>query len=262
AVANAGGAFDVRLDDRALPSGCGVALAPGARLTIRAGEWGAWSYVAFGAAFDIAPTLGSLACHSRSGLGVKPFAAGDALPLRDITPAPAKMLSLDAPWLARDDAPIRVLPGPQDDYFPADAFELFLSTEWRLAARSDRMAYALEGPRLEHARGHDIISDGVAFGAIQIPGSGAPFVLMADRQPTGGYPKIATVISADLGRLAQKRPGESVRFKAVTWDEAVAARRDYFAARAAGPRMIPLAGDLSAALLNENLVGGFVSAKE
>jgi biotin-dependent carboxylase-like uncharacterized protein len=261
AVAIAGGAFDVRLDGRTLPPACVFPLEPGARLAIRAGASGAWCYVALGARLDAPKALGSLSTHARSGIGPKPLAAGDALALLDVAPAPHGPLALAAPWLARDDAPIRVMPGPQDDYFPPEAIEALLSAEWRVGARSDRMAYALEGPRLAHARGHDIVSDGAAMGAIQVPGSGAPFALMADRQPTGGYPKIATIIGADLGRFAQLRPGETLRFRAVDWAEAVAARAELKDKMAAGATLTPLAAEISTeALLAANLIGGVVSA--
>jgi allophanate hydrolase subunit 2 len=101
------------------------------------------------------------------------------------------------------------------------------------------------------------------MGAIQVPGDGAPLVLMADRQPTGGYPKIANVISADLGRLAQLRPGETVRFALASWEEAVAARRALAAQVAAGVRLSPLTRlPADDALLTENLIGGAVSARD
>ncbi len=262
-IAVAGGAFDIRLDGRALPSACILPLAPGSRLALRAGVSGAWCYVALGARLGVAPTLGSRAAHLRSGLGPKPLAAGDAFALADVTSPPSEPLALRAPWLAPSDAPIRVLLGPQDDYFAPEAVETFLNAQWRICARSDRMAYRLEGPAIPHRRGHDIVSDGVAMGAIQIPGDGAPLALMADRQPTGGYPKIATVIGADLGRLAQLRPGETLRFRAVAWEEAVAARRVYYAAIKAEAQLAPLAADLTAeTLLAENLVGGVVDAKD
>lgn len=260
-VAVAGGDFDVRLDGRRLPGAVTLPLAPGARLSIRAGASGAWCYVAPGARFDLAATLGSLSTHARSGLGPRPLAAGEALPLADLAPPVDAIQALAGPSLARDDAPIRVMPGPQDDYFSPEALAAFLAAEWRVGARSDRMAYALEGPRIAHARGHDIVSDGAAMGAIQIPGSGAPFVLMADRQPTGGYPKIATVIGADLGRLAQLRPGETLRFRQVDWAEAVAARAALETKMAAGASLSPLAAEVSTEkLLAANLISGVVSA--
>lgn len=263
AVAVAGGAFDLRLDETRLPAACVIPLAPGRRLTIRAGASGAWCYAATGARFDLPSALGSLSTHARSGVGPKPLAAGDALALADPAPAPQEPRAIHAPWLASDPAPIRVMLGPQDDYFPPESIAALLSAEWRVGARSDRMAYALEGPRLVHARGHDIVSDGAAMGAIQIPGSGAPFVLMADRQPTGGYPKIATVIGADLGRLAQLRPGETLRFRAVDCAEAVAARAALKNRLAAGAILTPLAAEVSTEkLLAANLIGGVVNARD
>lgn len=261
-VAIAGGEFDIRLDGRILPAACLFPLAPEARLILRAGASGAWCYVAVGGTLDLAPVLGSRATHARSGLGPKPLAAGDALPLAEAA-APVEALALTAPWLAPSNAPIRLLLGPQADYFAQDEIERFLNARWRIGARSDRMAYRLEGPTIRHLRGHDIVSDGVAMGAIQIPGDGAPLALMADRQPTGGYPKIATVVGADIGRLAQLRPGQDLSFCAVDWSEAVAARRAYFAAIEAGPKREPLSAEVTTeSLLAENLVGGVVNAKD
>ncbi|QGM96649.1 biotin-dependent carboxyltransferase family protein [Methylocystis parvus] len=262
-MAVAGGAFDLRLDGVVLPPACVFALRPGARLTIRAGVSGAWCYVAIGARLNLPRALGSLATHARSGIGPKPLAAGAELPLSAARPAPHGVYSIEAPWLRPGNAPIRVMLGPQDDYFSPEAIAAFLSAEWRVGPRSDRMAYALEGSRLTHARGHDIVSDGAAMGAIQVPGSGLPFVLMADRQPTGGYPKIATTIGADLGRLAQLRAGERLRFRAVDWEEAVAARAALREKLATGAALTPLAHEASTEkLLAENLIGGVVSARD
>lgn len=263
-LAIAGGVFDARLDGRPLPSACILRLAPGARLRLRAGPSGAWCYVAIFGRVDLASALGSLATHVRSGLGGlhgRCLRAGDILPIADLREPPADPMALDAPWLARLNTALRVMLGPQDDYFTRQTIDALLSADWLLSPRSDRMAYRLDGPRLEHARGHDIVSDGVAFGAIQVPGDGAPLALMADRQPTGGYPKIAHVIGADLSALAQTRPGETLRFRQVSWEEAVAARRALAEAIAAGPRLAR--GELSSeALLSANLIGGAVSATQ
>ena len=262
-VAVAGGDFDIRLEGRPMPPACLLPLTEGARLVLRAGASGAWCYVALGGTLDLASTLGSRATHARSGLGPKPLAAGDALMLVEAAAPPLEPLALAAPWLAATGAPIRLLLGPQADYFAPEEIEAFLNARWRIGARSDRMAYRLEGPSIRHRRGHDIVSDGVAMGAIQIPGDGAPLALMADRQPTGGYPKIGTVIGADLGRLAQLRPGEDLSFRAVDWDEAVAARRAYFEAMEAGATREPLGAEMTTeSLLAENLVGGVVNARD
>jgi 5-oxoprolinase (ATP-hydrolysing) subunit C len=266
-VAIAGGAFDIRLDGRRLPSACALTLAPSQRLSVRPGAFGAWCYLAVCGRFDLPPTLGSLATHTRAHLGGlegRALRAGDILPMT-VAAAPFEGANaIHARWLEeRRTSSFRVLLGPQDDYFTKEGIETFLRANWRLSAQSDRMAYRLEGPRLTHAKGHDIVSDGVAFGAIQAPGDGVPLVLMADRQPTGGYPKVAHVIGADLGALAQARPGDQFSFVAVSWDESVAARKAARRAMAEGVSTTPLARDemTSEYLLSRNLVGGVSDAR-
>ena len=120
------------------------------------------------------------------------------------------------------------------------------------------MAYILEGAPIGHTKGFNIVSDGIAMGAIQVPGNGLPTVLMADRQPTGGYPKIANVIGVDLGRLAQLSPGARLSFQAVDVDAAVSLRRAEATALAAPVVCEPLIrSDFSSEfLLATNLVGG------
>ncbi|ATQ67561.1 MULTISPECIES: biotin-dependent carboxyltransferase family protein [Methylosinus] len=265
-LAVAGGAFDLRRDGAPLPPACRLTLEPGARLSIRAGAAGAWCYIAIAGRLDLPPALGALATHTRSmlgGLAGRGLAAGDRLALADLRRPSFDALAIEAPWLAPSAAPVRVILGPQDDRFTEASLRAFLEATWSVAARSDRMAYRLEGPRLAHRDGHDIVSDGVALGAIQAPGDGAPLVLMADRQPTGGYPKIANVIGADIARLAQKRPGETLSFTAVTVEEAVGLRRARHEAIAAGVGLRPLAPELTAEfLLAANLIGGVADATE
>ena len=130
---------------------------------------------------------------------------------------------IDAPWLALSDGPMRVVLGPQDDHFTNEAIVGFLDATWTLTGAADRMAYKLAGPAVPHARDFNIVSDGVALGAVQIAGDGQPMVLMADRQPTGGYTKIAHVCRSDIGRLAQLRPGAQLRFAAIDAREAAQA---------------------------------------
>lgn len=253
--------FDVRLDGAVLPDACVVRLEPGARLAIRPGPAGAWACLAPAGRLDLAPVLGSFSTHTRSGLGGldgRALRSGDRIGVADPRETIAgTMRLLDPP--APDEGDIRVVLGPQADHFAPDQIAAFLSREWTVSPRSDRMAYALDGEPLTHARGHDIVSDGVAHGAVQVPGSGLPFVLMADRQPTGGYPKIATVIGADLGRMAQRRPGARVRFRAVTIEEAVAARRRIAEAAARRPAMEPLVRGVftSEFLLSQNLISSW-----
>ena len=164
--------------------------------------------------------------------------------------------------------PIRVVWGPQDDAFqPTRGRRTFIDSEYRVSKEADRMGIRFEGPTIEHAvavdkGGADIISDGIAPGAIQVPGAGLPIVLLADRQTVGGYPKIATVASVDLPRLGRLLPGQAVRFAAVTVEEAEALRRDQEArlARAIADLQTarPPGGIDLAKLYEENLIDGVV----
>lgn len=118
------------------------------------------------------------------------------------------------------DAQLRVVLGPQNEMFTDEDIRLFLSQEYEVTAQSDRMGIRLSGEPLKSKNGMDIISDGIVFGSVQVPNSGEPIILMADHQTTGGYAKIATVISVDLPRASQLLAGNTVRFKSVTVEEA------------------------------------------
>ncbi|MCJ2010024.1 biotin-dependent carboxyltransferase family protein [Methylobacterium sp. J-092] len=258
--------FRIALDSQALPAAVALTLEPGRTLAVRAGSAGAWCYLAVCGRIAVAPVLGSTATHTRSGLGGldgRALAAGDSLAIDAARAGAGDPQALVAPWLDRPADTIRVVLGPQDDAFAADQIAAFLDGPWTVAGRGDRMACFLDGPRLTHARGHDIVSDGIAMGAIQVPGEGLPIVLMADRQSTGGYPKIATVIGPDLGRLAQAQAGTRLRFAAVSIADAVAARRAEAACLAREIRMEPVVRTAfpSELLLGLNLVDGVVDAR-
>ncbi|MDR3341595.1 MAG: biotin-dependent carboxyltransferase family protein [Treponema sp.] len=122
---------------------------------------------------------------------------------------------------------LRVVMGPQDDAFTEGGKETFLSAPYKVTFDSDRMGIRLSGEKVEHSKGADIISDGIAFGSVQIPGEGLPIVMMAERQTTGGYTKIATVVTADRSKLAQARPRSIIRFQGVTLEESLAALKEY-----------------------------------
>jgi biotin-dependent carboxylase-like uncharacterized protein len=191
----------------------------GETLTLGFAKGGAFSYLAIEGGITGEPMFGSLAVNARAGLGSpyqRPLQAGDELPAQAASGAPE--LRIELPQATG--GPIRVLFGPQDDEFAEESKRLFLNSEWKISPTSDRMGYRLEGPAIQHLHGHNIVSDGTVDGSIQVPGNGAPIVLMPDRGTTGGYPKIATVISADLGRLAQITAGTGFRFKAIGMAEA------------------------------------------
>ena len=120
-------------------------------------------------------------------------------------------------------ATVRVLPGPQQEYFAKSALDALQSAPYTITTSSDRMAFRLEGPALTHTHGADIISDATPLGALQVPASGQPILLMADRQTAGGYPKIATTISADISLAGQLGPGDMISFAVCSPREAMAA---------------------------------------
>ncbi len=167
---------------------------------------------------------------------------------------------------APDNQPIRIVLGPQQEYFTDDASAALLDAEFRVSASADRMGMRLDGPRLRHRQGWDIVSDAIATGAIQVPGSGQPVLLLADHQTTGGYPKIATVISADLPRVGRRRPGDALRFAAVAVEEAEQLARDaeqQLAAMIASLEPAPAETGIDLATLYAgNLISGIVSARD
>lgn len=256
--------FAVQLNGKPLTSPCRLDMQEGERLAIRPGTHGMWAYVAIAARLDLPLVMGSLATHTRSELGGlegRALLDGDELPI-----LAARLLgsaTLDGYPPEASDAPIRVVPGPQADFFDNEGLSTFFNEPFVLTAQMDRMAYKLDGPQIRHAKGFNIVSDGIALGAIQVPGNGRPLVLMADRQPTGGYPKIATIIRSDVRRFAQLRAGSSVRFEAVSVEAATADLRRLTAEiAAAADRTVAVRGSLpdSARLLGTNLIDGVISA--
>jgi biotin-dependent carboxylase-like uncharacterized protein len=201
---------------------CSLSLADGEQLTLGAARDGVFGYVAIEGGIKGEPMFGSLSVNARAGIGSplpRPLKTGDRLDVGTASPdVRERVLSLPSGQRTA----IRVLMGPQDDEF-GEACKIFLESEWRISSSSDRMGYRLEGPKLSHPHGHNIVSDGTVDGSIQVSGNGQPIVLMKDRGTTGGYPKIATVITADLSRLSQMRFGRPFSFEAVSMEDAQSA---------------------------------------
>lgn len=265
-IAVAGGDFPLTLDGHPVAAGRSYWLEPEQTIAIGAARTGARAYLAVGGGFRIEPVLGSVATHLRSGIGGwhgRALIAGDALPLNGL-PTPGPDLTLPMGFKRPGHPRVRVVLGPQDDHFTPAAIETFLLAEYIVTPQADRMGYRLSGPRLEHAEGHDMVSDAIAPGSVQVPGFGEPIVLLADRQTTGGYPKIATVIGADLPDLGQRRPGDRLRFEAVAVEAAQAARRSLRAWLEALPGLlIPVGHELdSEHLLAVNLISGVWDNRE
>lgn len=226
-VGLAGVGFVAAVNGRLVSYPSSIRLRPGERLSIRAGKTGSWFYVIPAAIMNLSPVLGSFATHARYGIGPgasRMLRAGDRINLSE-NDNPILEYETKFPDLAKND-PIRVILGPQDDHFDPMDVETFLSSAFEVTSRNDRMAYILSGPRIPPETSYDIVTDGTALGSIQIAGDGSPYVLMADRSSTGGYPKIATIIRADVGRFAQHRAGDSVHFRQTNIETAVSELRE------------------------------------
>jgi allophanate hydrolase len=227
-------------------------------------EGSSTAYVAVAGGFTIHRFMGSLATYARAGVGGfegRKLAAGDSLPTKlDAAPAGDER-KLGGPF-DYGSGPIRIVWGPQDDYFSEAGRHTFVTSEYKVSKEADRMGIRFEGPTIEHSKGADIISDGIGPGAIQVPGAGLPIVLLADRQTVGGYSKIATVASVDLPRLGRLLPGRTVRFTAVSVEEAEALRREQEnrLARAIANLQVarPAGGVDLTRLYEENLIDGVV----
>jgi biotin-dependent carboxylase-like uncharacterized protein len=261
-VALSGAPRSADVAGRAVASDTSMTLSDGETLTLGFARGGAFSYLAIEGGIAGEPMFGSLAVNARAGLGSpypRPLQAGDELQTQIASGTPERRIELP-PIL---DGPIRVVWGPQDDEFGAEAKAFFLESEWKISATSDRMGYRLEGPVIKHLHGHNIVSDGTVNGSVQVPGNGAPIILMPDRGTSGGYPKIATLITADLGRFAQTPAGKAFRFKAVSMADAQGEARKFAKLLRSLPDRLRAIGNFDLnieALRDANVAGSAVSA--
>jgi antagonist of KipI len=218
AIAVTGADMPVTVNGAEAPRWATIALNAGDVVKLGPARAGVRSYVAFSGGLDVPLVLGSRSTYVRGrmgGLEGRALRKGDAL--RTLPSGPVRPRRVEPGALPdyRSAQPIRLVLGPQDDRFTDAGIRALLDSPYEVLPQSDRMGARLRGPRIEHARGHDIISDGIALGSVQVPGDGQPIVLLVDRQSTGGYTKLATVFSCDIGRVGQARPGQSLRFQAV-----------------------------------------------
>jgi len=231
-VAVTGAEFEMTVDGRRVTPNTAIRVRAGERLDFGRRIRGARGYIAISGGIDTPRVLGSRATHVPSAMGGvdgRALKAGDELPLGPPKGghyrSGAGGRDFGSVRLQADQTPtvLRVLAGPQLDRFSARALDALQSAPYRIDTDSNRMGYRLSGPRLAHASGADIISDAAPLGVLQVPASGQPILLMADRQTTGGYAKIATVISADISLAGQLAPGDEIRFAACSPADALAA---------------------------------------
>ncbi|SNY91261.1 biotin-dependent carboxylase uncharacterized domain-containing protein [Cohaesibacter sp. ES.047] len=251
---------------RDIPAGTSATLVEGEEFRVAVIKDSAVCYLAVAGGFGLPKIYGSQSTYLSGGFG---GLAGRALQAKDNLPlalaeAPDEperrcTVPLDYPT-----GPVRVVLGPQDDYFSKAAIETFLSQDYAISADANRMGLRLEGEAIGHEKGADISSDGIVTGAIQVPGNGLPIILLADHQTTGGYPKIACVASADIPRLGRMKPGAKMRFEAASAAEAEEARRGFEAmirnAIASIATIADEAAMLELRLVEVNLISGVVVA--
>jgi biotin-dependent carboxylase-like uncharacterized protein len=220
-IAITGGDLMPTIDGKPVPNYTAIKVEAGQVLKFTMPKTGCRAFIAFAGGLDIPEVMGSRSTYMKAKIGGvegRKLAKDDVIGFR----APKAELknmnfrSMASEFVPRKEYTVRVVLGPQDDYFTDAGIQTFLSEVYSVTAEFDRMGCRLEGAVIQHKEGGDIISDGIAFGAIQVPSSGQPIIMLGDRQTTGGYTKIANVISADFRILAQLKQGDKVRFEKVS----------------------------------------------
>ena len=232
-VALTGAEVDANLDGRPVPWYTSFRIRAGQVLDVRNCLRGLRAYLAVAGGIDVPVLLGSRSTCLVAGFGGlhgRALVTGDLLPVENPAALLSDLVDREVPLARRprhrSSVRLRVVLGPQDDAFTDEGRHTLLESVYRVTPEADRMGYRLDGPRVAHSGAPDIISDWIPLGAVQVPGNGRPIILLADRQTTGGYAKIATVIRPDLSLVTQLRPGDAVSFQAVSVGEARAIVRE------------------------------------
>lgn len=222
AIAITGGDLGPTIDNQPIPNYAAIRVEAGQVLRFAGLRSGCRAYIAFAGGLDIAPVMGSRSTYMKAKIGGvegRKLQKDDVIKFRKPNPdlRGLNIRHISPEFVPRLEYKIRVVLGPQDDMFTEHGIETFLSESYIVTPEFDRMGCRLDGEIIEHkGESGDIISDGIAFGAIQVPTAGKPIIMLSDRQTTGGYTKIANVISADFRILAQLKAGDRVRFVQVS----------------------------------------------
>jgi biotin-dependent carboxylase-like uncharacterized protein len=253
----AGGEFQVVHAGAVTRCWCVRTLRAGEVLSVRPGRRGSWAYLAFAGELVCDQWAGRTATHSMSGLGGGSLTAGSAIVVRDAKVSQAREGHLPVPEWVGARARVRVVLGPQTGQFELEATAALLQQPFTLTPAYDRMGVRLAGPRLAMRDALSIPSEPIVRGSIQVGGDGVASILLADHQTTGGYPKIATILSCDTDGVSQLRPHDRLAFQAVDPGEAIRLVRSHarstkqWLEAVAAPR-----GTLSERLMRENLISG------
>jgi biotin-dependent carboxylase-like uncharacterized protein len=223
-----GADLGLRVNGWPIPTWVSAFVRRGWQIEFDGQQSGCRAYLAVAGRISVSPVMGSRATYLPGGFGGldgRALQAGDLLPIAPVgwhlPSRAARQLPRDLLPFYDDQPTVEVIIGPQVDAFTEDGVRAFLNSEYQVSPTADRMGYRLQGPAIAHRESADNVSDGIVLGAVQVPADQQPIVMMADRQTTGGYPKIAVVASADVPLLAQCLPGKgSVRFRETSVEEA------------------------------------------
>ena len=255
-LAITGGDFLIEYQGQKISSWTVLTLQKGERLSVRAGKSGSWAYLAFSGKLNVKDWLNSSSTHSTSGFGGGVLKTGQKFTLTDASNQANRIGPILKPNFNTNDL-IHAVLGPQDQYFMNTAIKIFSDSIFKVSDNYDRMGMQLTGPKLELKSALSIPSEPVVKGSIQVSGDGIPTILLADHQTTGGYPKIATVISSDINRLVQLRSNQNVEFILINSNEALQKTRKFLDMKEKYLQKISTSrGTLEQRLMSENLIGG------
>ena len=255
-LAITGGDFLIEYQGQKISSWTVLTLQKGERLSVRAGKSGSWAYLAFSGKLNVKDWLNSSSTHSTSGFGGGVLKTGQKFTLTDASNQENRIGPILKPNFYTNDL-IHAVLGPQDQYFMNTAIKIFSNSIFKVSDNYDRMGMQLTGPKLELKSALSIPSEPVVKGSIQVSGDGIPTILLADHQTTGGYPKIATIISSDINRLVQFRSNQSVKFVLINSNEALQKTRKFLDMKEKYLEKLSISrGTLEQRLMSENLIGG------